>query len=561
MAVGISSPDLTHDVRTLFHLGVVGNLSDGQLLERFVAGSPGNSSAEGAFAELARRHAPMVYRVSRTILGDTDAAQDAVQATFLILVHKAGSVQRRDSIASWLHGTALRVARRARSDAARRRVRERRCAVSEVIDPEPVEDRREGWPELHEELARLPEKYRVPLVLCYLNGLTAEAVAKQLDCPRGTILCRLSRGRERLRARLIRRGIMASSALLALDRLPAADAAISAEFTKSIVRTALQFATDGVSACSAGVASARGWTLAEGVLKTMLIAKLKAIGLILLVGASLLTTSPFSLLVRTQVIAQQTTAKVGQTAIDETDRWVKKLPSGAVVELVGISTYPSGLQTWWSPSGKRLSEPLYASGIDTVHIGKDEQAREFAVRIRNNPVKDAEHAWKFPDAIESGMAVLWNQPKRAGLGLEMIAETFPDNLNSCKIGFGITSGDWQTRATCGPRGEGPKGFDKLGLVFDRAEDFRGKAFIRIVQNGPKVHGKIQALAIDHQGKVHKPSYLTLMNFHGVDQQNLGFDLDLAAIKEIQFQTRPHEWAEFTGVPISPKTATEKPKAP
>jgi len=146
------------DFPTLYRLGVVGNLSDGQLLESFLAGK--KETAEESFAALVDRHGPMVLRVCRQILGNPDDAQDAFQATFLVLVRRAGTVRKRDSVASWLYGIALRVARRARVDGARRQVHERRrAATAREQDMAHEEEPECCWSELHDEVGRLPEKY------------------------------------------------------------------------------------------------------------------------------------------------------------------------------------------------------------------------------------------------------------------------------------------------------------------------------------------------------------------------------------------------------------------
>src|SRR4051794_25877581 len=199
MAGGSTEALVSKHLHTLFNVGTIGNLTDGQLLERFISGHDG--CAEATFTALVERHGPMVLRVCQQVLSDSHDAQDAFQATFLVLVRRAGSVRKRDSVASWLYGVAHRVARRARADAARRRAHERRgaaLAAESVGDG----DRPEPWPELHEEIARLPEKYRAAVVLCYLEGLTTEAAARTLGCPQGTVLSRLSRAREQLRGRL-----------------------------------------------------------------------------------------------------------------------------------------------------------------------------------------------------------------------------------------------------------------------------------------------------------------------------------------------------------------------
>src|SRR5262249_34927641 len=163
------SPTALKHLATLFRVGTVAGLSDGQLLDRFLDGP--DEAAEAAFAVLVERHGPMVLRVCRQALGDPHDAEDAAQATFLVLARRARSTRRADSVASWLYGVACRVSARAKADAARRRARERRGV--EVAAKAAVEGGRpEPWTELHEELGRLPEKFRLPIVLFHLEGLS-----------------------------------------------------------------------------------------------------------------------------------------------------------------------------------------------------------------------------------------------------------------------------------------------------------------------------------------------------------------------------------------------------
>ncbi len=164
----------------------------------------------------------MVLRVCRSILRDEHDAQDAFQATFLVLVRRADAVRRRESAGSWLHGVALRVAAHARAGMARRR-RHERCAGELAVTAD--RSGAEGVsPELaailHEELGRLPERYRAAFVLCYLEGHTCEAAARRLGWPVGTVKSRLARGRERLRGRLIRRGVVPDEASERVKEVP-----------------------------------------------------------------------------------------------------------------------------------------------------------------------------------------------------------------------------------------------------------------------------------------------------------------------------------------------------
>ena len=183
-------------------------MPDRQLLERFAHDR--DASADAAFEVLVRRHGPMVLRVCRNVLKDWNDAEDAFQATFIVLARRCGSIHKRDSVESWLFGVACRVAARARVEAARRRAVERRGASeadAALGTPEDDEaDRLELGPIVQEEVRRLPEKYRAAVVLCYWEGLTQEQAAAQLGCPLGTVRSRLARARDLLRRRLARRG-------------------------------------------------------------------------------------------------------------------------------------------------------------------------------------------------------------------------------------------------------------------------------------------------------------------------------------------------------------------
>ena len=189
----------------------------------------------------------MVFDVCYKVLGNPHDVQDALQSTFLILAVKAGSIRRHESIASWLHGVALRVASHGRSQAARRRAGERRIAVmsSLEVDWTPPENR-ESVDILHQEIERLPRIYREPVVVCYLEGLTLEMAARHLRCPIGTLGVRLMRARERLKVRLSRRGITAPAALLIAGMSARSSTpALPDTLIRSTVRTAVQFASSG----------------------------------------------------------------------------------------------------------------------------------------------------------------------------------------------------------------------------------------------------------------------------------------------------------------------------
>jgi len=187
-------------------------LCDEELLDRFM--NRDDEAAEAAFRTIVARHGPMVLGVCRHILNQHHDAEDAFQATFLVLARKAGSIRDRRVLARWLYEVAYRIAMRARTSGVRQRAHERQggeMAATATLD-------NQGWselkPVLHDEVNRLPEKYRVPVILCYLEGKTNEEAAQLLKWPVGTVKGRLSRARDLLRSRLTRRGLALSAAML-----------------------------------------------------------------------------------------------------------------------------------------------------------------------------------------------------------------------------------------------------------------------------------------------------------------------------------------------------------
>ncbi len=270
MAEGQLRNVLQH-IRKLAALRTVGKGLDCELLERFVT-----HQDEAAFAALMERHGPLVLSVCRRVLRHVQDAEDACQATFLVLARKAASIRKRDSVASWLHGVAYRVARKLKATAARRRVPESLPVDLPAAETTPETTWREVQVVLDEELQRLPDKYRAPLVLCSLEGKTRDEAAQQLGWTEGTLRGRLERGRERLRARLSRRGLTLSAALLAtmLSQSTAATA-LPASLVGGIVPAASALAAG--KATATGLVSPSVAALVEGVVQTMLVAKLKII--------------------------------------------------------------------------------------------------------------------------------------------------------------------------------------------------------------------------------------------------------------------------------------------
>jgi RNA polymerase sigma factor (sigma-70 family) len=246
-------------------------VSDAALLARFVRGD------EAAFELLVWRHGPLVLGACRRVLRHEQDAEDAFQATFLTLARRAGTVGRRGSLAGWLYTVARRLALRARE---RQAAQGRREGPLEVEPPQggagPEEDvaRRELGPLIEGEVAKLPEKYRAAFVLCHFEGKTNEEAAALLGCPKGTILSRLARARERLRRRLVARDVALAAVpvAVALAGLARPVAEVSPVLVTSTAHAALLFAA-GKAALAAATAPAL--ELAEGMVRSLAAARLR----------------------------------------------------------------------------------------------------------------------------------------------------------------------------------------------------------------------------------------------------------------------------------------------
>ena len=261
---------------SLFEGGCAAGLSDRQLLERFTARSV--PADQMAFAALVSRHGPMVLGVCRQLLGDHHHAEDAFQAVFLVLARQARSIRDPDLLGSWLYGVALRTARTSRRRMARRRRTDHERAIRQPTSgPSVAVDRAllecEQAEALHREIDRLPGAFRLPLVLCYFEGLTLDEAAHRLRWPAGTLRSRLARARERLRRGLTRRGfVLSTTAFSAALETRSAAAATSAVLTEATTKEAIRFV-----ACSAAAdaMSTPAVALAREVLSTILMHRLK----------------------------------------------------------------------------------------------------------------------------------------------------------------------------------------------------------------------------------------------------------------------------------------------
>ncbi len=249
---------------------------DADLLARFIS-----TGDEVAFELLVRRHAPMVLAVCRRVLADPNDADDAFQATFLVLARKAASVARAEVLAGWLYRIAYRAAVRVRSDRLRRTTH---TDANPDLLPAPTTDpnARELERVLDEEVAKLPERHRVAFVLCCLEGKTGEEAGRLIGCPPGTVSSRLTRARERLRERLTHRGFAPALVVTVLSACAESAATVSAltALIDSTVHAAPGFATRRPTA----PLTARPATIAEGVIRTMNATKLKSLALLFALG-------------------------------------------------------------------------------------------------------------------------------------------------------------------------------------------------------------------------------------------------------------------------------------
>jgi RNA polymerase sigma factor (sigma-70 family) len=235
----------------ILRAGLTSPLTDAQLLNQFVL-----DGAAEAFAEIVRRHGTMVFGVCRRVLGHEQDAEDAFQATFLVLARKAGAVRPMESLGRWLYGVAFRIARNAKS--RRHRESERLANVADQIQTDKAKPPAQAdWlPLLDEELKRLPERDRLPIVLCDLMGRSRKEAAEELGLSEGTLSSRLARGRDRLRDRLERRGVVPSIT------------AVGVALETSAAPAAL---VHPVSNPATGMTTSAAAILAQGVIRAMLI--------------------------------------------------------------------------------------------------------------------------------------------------------------------------------------------------------------------------------------------------------------------------------------------------
>jgi RNA polymerase sigma factor (sigma-70 family) len=364
-------------LRGVTGLSAAQELTDGQLLERYVSGHD-----EDAFATLVRRYDRLVRSVAWRVLHHEQDTDDAFQATFLVFATKAASIRRITSVASWLYGVAYRTAMNAKRARMRRNKEERYRKGSTTLQPVSVAALREIQQILDEEVARLAEKYRAPFVLCCVDGKSKAEAARELGWKEGTLFTRLARARKELQRRLTRRGVMLSAALCAVALARNEAAAAAPSLLDSTIKAALSFAAG--KAVASGLASAEAAALAKRVLQSMLMTKVKTAMVVLLAvgflaGAGFLAREALAAKAADgQAVAppsppdqKAATARPDERQEKAAQGDADLLPSGAVVRLGSARLRPAGVvqQLAFSPDGTKLaswSSELYVTDALSV---------------------------------------------------------------------------------------------------------------------------------------------------------------------------------------------------
>jgi RNA polymerase sigma factor (sigma-70 family) len=380
--------------------------TDGQLLERFLI-----HQDDAAFTALVGRQGPMVLGVCRRILGSDADSEDAFQATFLVLVRKAPSLMARSVLGDWLHGVARYTALKAKAAAGHRLAKEQVMARPDAT----VEQDRNDWlPLLDDELARLPEKYRLPIVLCDLEGKTRHEAAKQLGWPEGTVAGRLARARKMLAKAFARHGVVFSVGALTV--------AMSQNAATASVPGSLLFATVKAARMSAagkaatGVVSAKVAALTEGVLKAMFLTKLKIATVVLLVVVILgVATGAYTFAVAGEeqpdtfvTLPQDDKQKDKNPKKDEghEDIQAMTLPAGALARLGWDALRLGHFSGALTPDGKKV---VTLSTGAVVHIFDAATGRLLERRLLGDRRDLCPETWNFSLSADGSVAVVEEQ--------------------------------------------------------------------------------------------------------------------------------------------------------
>ncbi len=351
------------------------SLSDGQLLGCFI-----EQGDQSALAVLMRRHGPLVWDVCRRVLGNHHDAEDAFQATFLVLVRRASTVSPREMVANWLYGVASQTARKAKAMRAKKRTHEKQM----IQMPEPVAQEKDCGKDLHhhlhQALAGLPAKFRVSIILCYLEGKTRSEAARQLGVPEGTLAAWLARGRAMLAKRLARNGLTLSSAALVTALMHnTASASAPVSLTSYTLQTASLLAADQVATSAIATPAL---ALMEGVVKEMFATKIKKTTTLLLAMVAAAGLSSGGLAYHMQANQLETVAETVQTNAQQAQSTAGTAPEQA--EFVAVSD-DSDKDTLIG-SGKEGRKEAKVADFDAlevhlpIHVSA-KQAKDFSVVI------------------------------------------------------------------------------------------------------------------------------------------------------------------------------------
>ena len=547
--MGIGQVGALRQLRALFASGTATGLTDKELLERYTAkrteSAEAAAAAEMAFAALVDRHGAMVWGVCHRVLGDPHEAEDAFQATFLILVRKASSVSVDGSLGRWLYGVAHRVALRARSDAEQRLSVVEGVAIESSDDPASEAERSELCAVVGEEVNGLPIKYRSAVELCHLQGMTYDQAAQLLDWPVATVKNRLTKGRLRLRARLVRRGVAPGAVTVGVTTVltDRARAAIPQELVQSTARAA--------SAGTAGAFETAVIQLSHGVLRMMMLEKLKlaSLGVLFAAGVSALGFWQQAANGRTQAAAPRPRTAV--RPVEEADensvrdgRWTRSLASGATIEVLGISSLPAGPDTWRRPDGTRF-KPAPRDAIANRFRADNAIRRLVTVRLSKIP-EQADHQWSINEA-RSAMHRPTTRDGERVTGLYETVVSLPADARTCTVRFKVASGPWVTIHTAEKNTSG--GGTQFGgsYIVGNAFAIANGTSLSVIHNFQ--HHSVRLVAVDDQGKSHAGSLGGTIDVTDFRQLTFQFDVALTQIKDFRLEVRPHEQVEIPGIAL------------
>ena len=552
-----SFSDVLKDILAPCWLGTRRQNDDSSLLDRFRNGP--TEEAEAAFAVLVERHAPMVLHVCRRILGDRHDAEDARGG--VPGAGAAGGFGPTDGLSRELAlwGRRWQVAARARfresrpASVTRTSGRGRwRWRFGEVDGGH--RDGSETWPELYEELGRLPDRYRVPILLCHLEGLTYEQAAERLGCPVRTVQSRLARARQRLRDRLARRGVAPAIAALTAALTPdAASAAVSESWKNTTVTAAVRYAAGGTAAALIPSSVA---VLAEGASRAMNLHRLmKWAAALLLIGVAAGGAG-------IGMLARSAPPEPGQAAkaVADDNRHRTSFKNGATIEVVGVSTVPTGPNTWWKPDGSPLAE----APVDTIErkISAHELGSPRVILLRTSGVKrDDLFRWLPTLATHS-----WGgRPRKEGQNapeLDYYEATFEGGRSECGVQARLADGPWKTEVSNDGKGGVGTFVNGHKFTFGKARPY--SAYSRSMTVFAVAHNFFgqdrRIVAVDRDGEPNPAIHYSAGSDGDpkwvIDIIDGEFELPPDQIKEFQVQFRPIELVDIKGIALRPRPGSK-----